>query len=90
MMVVFSSVLNLRDIFTSGTENDAMDQSEQMIQLWFGKFQFQCQNELDDRQIEGYHENGTSPFIGNCVCGEQQFLDSWTMSFFYSVIRQRF
>jgi hypothetical protein len=37
-----------------------------VIQLWFRKFQFESQNELDDRQVEGYHGIGTSPLSGNC------------------------
>ncbi|KPV59668.1 hypothetical protein QJ48_09770 [Paenibacillus sp. A3] len=67
MTVVFGSLLYLCDILASGAENDTMDQSKQMSELWFGKFQFQCQNELDDRHVEGYHKNGTSPLYGKLL-----------------------
>jgi hypothetical protein len=33
MTVIFGSVLDLRDIFTPGTKNDAMDESKQMSEL---------------------------------------------------------
>jgi hypothetical protein len=49
MTIVFRGVLNLRHIFTSGTENDAVNEGEQMAKLGFRKSQLQRQNELDDR-----------------------------------------
>jgi hypothetical protein len=35
------SLLNLCNIFTSGTKNDAVNEGKQMTKLWFRKFQLQ-------------------------------------------------
>nr|WP_233167559.1 hypothetical protein [Paenibacillus roseus] len=66
MTIPTGCISNLRHILTSSTQNDAMDEGKQMTELWLRKFQLQRQNKLDDRQVEGYHEIGTSPFLGNC------------------------
>jgi hypothetical protein len=61
-----SSIANLRNVLTPGTKNDAMHERKQVVALGFRKLQFESQNELDDRQVEGYHGIGTSPLSGNC------------------------
>ena len=55
MTILPCSVSDLRNVLTSGTKNDAMNQGKQVISLGFRKLQFKSQNELDDRQVEGYH-----------------------------------
>ncbi|MEK3875908.1 hypothetical protein [Paenibacillus sp. FSL M7-0420] len=81
-------LLGLGNILSFGTQNDAMDEGEQMTQLRLEEFQFQSQNELDDGQVEGYHDCGT--FILEIWRGNQNFSHKGSMSFFYSCTRQNF
>jgi hypothetical protein len=66
MTILSCSVANLSNVLTPSAKNDAVNERKQVIPLGFRKLQFESQNELDDRQVEGYHGSGTSPLSGNC------------------------
>jgi hypothetical protein len=71
--LIFRGTFSLHYILTPGTKNDAMHERKQVVALGFRKLQFESQNELDDRQVEGDHGIGTSPLSGNCGLATNNF-----------------